>query len=144
MQNTLMRLMRKKGLRRDPFQRLVTTAITPTEDDSEDDGNIVTENPGRFLNDKKLQSKDSGLFEGAKPPSSKQDPFLKSLRGGLSSKEASNLSPPSRKQNPLNRNLQGNNSGRFQGTSVPSVKQDPFLRQLQSGKFSTDTNLDGI
>jgi len=134
MQNTLIRLMRKKGLRRDPFQRLVTTAITPTEDEDEDDDTKVTENPGRFLNGTKLKSKDDGIFEGAKPPNSKQDPFLKPLRGNLSSKEAANLFPPSRKQNPLNRNLQGNNSGRFHGNEVPSVKQDPFLNQLQSGK----------
>jgi len=42
MQSTLMRLMKKKGLRRDPFQKLVTTAITPVEE------NFTYSPPGNF------------------------------------------------------------------------------------------------
>ena len=135
MQNTLTRLMKKKGLRRDPFQRLVTTAITPVVDEN------FTDNPNHFLSNKKLRIKNKGDFVGAEAPSSKQDPLLKPLK----SKDESQISGqqvPSKKQNPLLRNLQGNNQGRFQGERVPSFRQDNLLRQLRPGH--TGSEVEGI
>ena len=136
MQNTLMRLMKKKGLRRDPFQKLVTTAITPTEDSFTDSPTNL--NP---LSNKKLRPRNKGDFTGAVTPSTKQDSLLKPLKSRKSS-EIFGQSPPPKKQNPLLRNLRGkNNQGQFEGQKAPSSKQDNLLKQLSPGHTG---NVEGI
>ena len=139
MQNTLMRLMKKKGLRRDPFQRLVTTAITPIDENFTDNPNPNPNSSENPLSSKKLRIKNKGDFAGAEPPSSKQDPFLKPLKSNEETEiEIEGQDPPTKKQNPLLRNLQGNNQGRFQGQRVPSFRQDNLLRQLRPGHTGAD------
>ena len=145
MQNTLMRLMKKKGLRRDPFERLVTTAITPTDDNFTDAPSVSStasssstkSNP---LFTRKLKLRNKGNFEGSEPPSAKQDPFLNPLKSDQDDR-ISGENPPSEKQNPLLKNLKGHNSGRLEGQTAPSLRQSNLLRQLRPGNTG---NADGL
>ncbi len=115
MQSTLMRLMKKKGLRRDPFAKLVTTAVSVIDTDQD--------------------------FIDITPPTPKQDPFFPShqdpllgqLQGGHDGNRNANLQAPSRRQNPLFRKLQKARNEKIRGLKAPGRKQNPLLRPLTSG-----------
>ena len=140
MQNTLMRLMNKKGLRRDPFQKLVTTAITPVDENFTDSPTSSKTNP---LSTRKLKLRNKGHFDGAEPPNSKQDPFLKTLKQGTEAAEDNfEQEPPSEKQNPLLKNLRGQHAGQLQGQAVPSLRQSNLLRPLTSGNSGSVSGLE--
>ena len=109
MQDTLLRLMQKKGLKRDPFAKLVTTAVTliDTEEDIED-----------FT-----------------PPTPKQNPLLKNLRPNFN-EDIDGLERPRNKQSNLLNQLKQNQDGIYEGLSTPNPRQSNLLKQLQSNRDS--------
>ncbi len=156
MQDTLLRLM-QKGLKRDPFAKLVTTAVTliDTDQDHEDftpptpkQNPLVTKNlrpnfddrdevefspPGSHQSNllNQLRSNDDGTFEGISAPSSHQSNLLNQLRSndhGL----IEGLSTPKPHQNNLLRQLKPNDQGIYEGISTPRPHQSNLLRQLRA------------
>jgi hypothetical protein len=155
MQNTLMRLMRKKGLKRDPLAQLVTTAVSIIDTDQDFfDLTPPTPRQNPFLSKNlrttpsagpniqgletpkahqdillgSLQSDDNGVYQGLTTPAYKQDYLLRQLQGEHSEKP--NISPPSERQNYLLGQLQGEHSERLNLTP-PSERQNFLLGSLQ-------------
>ena len=157
MQDTLMRLMKKKGLKKDPFAKLVTTAVTlvDTDEDFNEftpptphqdpllsknlspeskqnfDG-LSTPRPHQSNLLRSLKANDDGIIEGLSTPSARQNYLLNQLKAnddGI----VEGLSTPSSRQNYLLKQLKANDDGIVEGLTTPSARQNYLLRQLQKG-----------
>ena len=164
MQETLRKLLRQKGLKKKPFQRLAKKPIAVVDPKKE----FADFRPPSSKQDtllRPLQGNKNGVAKGLKTPSFKQDTLLRPLIpshdekiGGLkhpSTKQdtlLNKLQPghtsqipglivPHKKQDTLLRNLKSNNHGKVQNLRAPSTKQNTLLRNLKSSDIGHVENL---
>ena len=157
MQDTLMRLMKKTGgLKRDPFAKLVTTAVTLIDENQDfEDFTVPAPHQDPFLS-QNLRGQDDGRFQGLSTPPSRQNPLLRQLQkerneqleldlpadplndpGFKPARPHQRFNPdalnlPSRRQNPLLRILRFDRREKIlsKGLSPPRYRQNPLFRQL--------------
>ena len=133
MQDTLMRLMKKTGLKKDPFAKLVTTAVTLIDTDEEfNDFTPPTPRQDPLLT-KNLRPDAEEAFEGLETPRPHQDNLLGQLRGNDDG-VFDGLSTPSPRQNYLLKQLKANQDGVYEGLSTPSSRQNYLLKQLKANQ----------
>ena len=140
MQDTLMRLMQKTGLKRDPFAKLVTTAITLIDDEEDfEDFTAPTPHQDPFLT-KNLRDHENGVYEGLSTPPTKQDPLLRQLQTTDNHEPIQGLRQPKRKQNPLLNNLRGGVTNADDNLDLPENPLSPdFEGPAQShNRFNPD------
>lgn len=159
MQDTLLRLMQKKGLRRDPFAKLVTTAVTlidPDEDiedftppsvkqnplatktlrpNFDDSRDVELETPRTRQSNLlgQLQADNDGVFEGLSTPRPHQDTLLKQLQANNDG-VFEGISTPNSHQSELLNALKGGDEGLFEGLSTPNPRQSNLLKQLKANQ----------
>ena len=114
MQQTLRKLLRQKGLKKKPFQRLAEKPVTIVDPKKE--------------------------FKDFRPPSGKQDTLLRPLQGNVDG-VVGGLKTPSVKQDTLLRPLVASHNENIRGLKHPSMKQDTLLNQLKSGHTSQISGL---
>ena len=159
MQDTLMRLMKKTGgLKRDPFAKLVTTAVTLIDEDQDyEDFTAPSPHQDPFLS-QNLHSHGNEEIEGLSTPPTRQNPLLRQLQRGRGHGEPLELELPAdplndpdfkparphhrfnpdalnlprRRQNPLLRILRFDRREKIlsKGLSPPRYRQNPLFRQL--------------
>lgn len=146
MQDTLLRLMQKNGLRQDPLTRLVTTAVTLLDDDQDEfevenltpPTEVVSQrnsekiSPPKSNLHKQLMANNDGIFEDLSTPKPHQSNLLRQLQANDDG-VYEGLAPPSNRQNYLLGQLQRDHNEEL-NLQAPSIRQNPLLRPLQANR----------
>ena len=129
MQETLRKLLRQKGLRKKPFQKISKEPVIVVNPQVE----YVDFKPPKGKQDtllRNLKSNHDEVVRGLKTPSTKQDTLLRPLTDSHDEK-IQGLKHPSLKQNTLLNPLTPGHSSQVPGLKVPHNKQNTLLRNLQ-------------
>ena len=139
MQQTLRKLLRQKGLKKKPFQRLANKPVAIVDPKKE----FADFRPPSGKQDtllRPLQGNKNGVIKGLRTPSIKQDTLLRPLTSSHDEK-IGGLKHPSTKQSTLLNKLQPGHTSQIPGLKVPHTKQDTLLRNLKPNNHGKVQNL---